>query len=207
MARTRMAVPSRPDHPSECSIRTTLKASLPSAEGSVVIEEVPVRGGACRIDLALVGALLHGYEIKSHLDVLGRLQTQASVYSQVFDRLTLVVAPRHVSAGVTMVPEWWGITAVTADRAGRVRLRTLRLPQENPQIEIGALVEMLWLEESRALLAECVGPRASRIRVRAELHELIARDVPLDRVRSAIRRALLARADLRVDGVRRRCGD
>lgn len=197
----------RTGHPSEQSIRTALRACLlGTIEGGVVIEEVAVRGGACRVDLALINGLLHGYEIKSDLDGLGRLRTQAGVYSQVFDRMTLVVAPRHIANATAIVPQWWGVIGVAADRSGRVRFQTIRIPEDNPRVDAAALAEMLWREESWALLEEIAGKDTLRLRTRGELHALIARDVPLAQVRAAARRALVSRADPRVDVAQRQCG-
>lgn len=199
--------PPRAVHPSEHSIRAALRACLlGTIEGGVVIEEVAVRGGACRVDLALVNGVLHGYEIKSHVDVLGRLKTQAGLYSQVFDRMTLVAAPRHLANATAIVPGWWGVTAVNADRSGRVRFQTVRIPEENPRVDAAALAEMLWREESWALLGRVVGTAGLRVRTRSELHALIARDVPLAQVRAAARQALVSRAVPRVDVAQRQYG-
>lgn len=46
----------------------------------LVVEELGLFHGASRVDLAVVGRSLHGYEIKSDRDSLDRLEQQAADY-------------------------------------------------------------------------------------------------------------------------------
>src|SRR3954453_16495336 len=76
---------------------------------TLVVDELGLRHGMVRVDIAVVNGFLHGYEIKSDADTLSRLPTQVDVYSKVLDRATLVVGERHVEKAKLCVPEWWGI--------------------------------------------------------------------------------------------------
>ncbi len=40
---------------------------------TLVLDELGLRHGTCRVDIAVVNSLLHGYEIKSDADNLARL--------------------------------------------------------------------------------------------------------------------------------------
>ena len=88
----------------DVQIRTALKRELllqyKDDRETVVIEELGVHHGTSRIDLAVVNGVLHGFEFKSDRDTLTRLPEQANAYGLVFDRLTLVVAERHVRRAV-----------------------------------------------------------------------------------------------------------
>ena len=95
----------------------------------VLIEELGLCQGRTRIDLATVGGVLHGYEIKSNRDRLSRLASQAETYSRVFDRVTLVVGTKHVKAGLRLVPRWWGVLLVRGGIEGAL-LDPLRLADE-----------------------------------------------------------------------------
>ncbi len=64
---------------------------------TLVLDELGLRHGICRVDIAVVNSYLHGYEIKSDADTLERLPSQISVYSAVLDRVTLVVGKTHIS--------------------------------------------------------------------------------------------------------------
>jgi len=59
----------------------------------------------------VINGELHGFELKSERDTLARLEDQAELYSQVFDRMTLIIAKRHLEKAVPKIPRWWGIIA------------------------------------------------------------------------------------------------
>ena len=56
-----------------------------------IIEELGVKHGTARVDIAVVNGIMHGYEIKSDKDTLQRLPRQISTFNPIFDQLTLVV--------------------------------------------------------------------------------------------------------------------
>ena len=63
---------------------------------TLIVEELGIRQGAARVDVAVVNGSLHGYEIKSARDTLERLPKQSELYSSVFDTITLVTAENHL---------------------------------------------------------------------------------------------------------------
>ncbi len=119
-----------------------------------LIPEMGIRGGAGRIDLAAAGSELLGWEIKGGRDTLVRLPRQAELYSQIFDRLTLVATNRHLVAAQDCVPAWWGLMSV-----GDGVLTIERLPQRNPGRDRMALAELLWRDEAIAIVEQRVGRR------------------------------------------------
>src|SRR3990170_1714739 len=82
----------------DSAIRASLRSRLLGQHGqdadTVLIEELGLRRGQVRIDIAVVNGLLHGYEIKSDRDSLRRLGTQVAIYGKVLDQATLVVGDR-----------------------------------------------------------------------------------------------------------------
>jgi hypothetical protein len=76
--------------PSDVAIRPALRSRLLVEHAhdpeTVLIEELGLRRGLVRVDIAVVNGLLHGYEIKSDRDSLRRLAKQVDVYSAVLDR-------------------------------------------------------------------------------------------------------------------------
>lgn len=94
----------------DMGVRPALRAYLDRQElaspDTTLIEELGLCQGLARIDLATVGGVLHGYEIKTNRDRLSRLASQAETYSRVFDRVTLVVGTKHhnAAAGVRSKP-------------------------------------------------------------------------------------------------------
>lgn len=160
------------------------------------LEELGLCRGQVRVDVAVVNGLLHGYEIKSDRDSLRRLAGQAAVYGMVLDRATLVVGPKHVAEAVKAVPEWWEVKVVVPSGAS-LRVTQLRRGRKNLDRKVRALVELLWLEDTHALLAARGGLRGYRGRPRRELWDRVCALYKIDEIASAVREQLKARATQR----------
>lgn len=63
---------------------------------TLVVDELGLRHGAPRADIAVANGHLLGIEIKSDADTLSRLGSQVDCYSAVFDRAVLVTATRRL---------------------------------------------------------------------------------------------------------------
>lgn len=68
--------------------------------GDIVVSEYVVAGSARRADLAVMSRDFIGVEIKSEFDTLKRLRGQLTSYAGTFDRVILVVAPKHAEAAL-----------------------------------------------------------------------------------------------------------
>ena len=71
----------------------------------LVLDELGLAHARSRVDIAVINGHVHGYEIKSAVDKLDRLPRQLDIYRMSLQRLTLVVAPRHLDTVATTVPE------------------------------------------------------------------------------------------------------
>jgi hypothetical protein len=166
---------------SEGDIRRLIKARLhryhKSLSQALVIEEMEVCSGRARVDLAVIGDELLGIEIKGPKDDVTRLPLQASFYSRCFDRVVIVIHETLVPKAEPLIPSWWGMV-VGSCYSGRVRYRFTRRPQRNPDLDLEALLSLLWRVEIDALLSELLGavakPRASKRTLRAQLLSRIA---------------------------------
>lgn len=160
---------------------------------TLVLDELGLRHGTCRVDIAVVNGNLHGFEIKSDADTLERLPSQISVYSEVLDFVTLVVGSRHAEKAIAIVPEWWGVKVATAGPRGAVSFDTTRRTRMNPAINPVALAELLWRPEAVEVMREIDAPKAIFRQPRRAMYEYIARSIDLDRLRDVVRRRLKAR--------------
>lgn len=118
---------------------------------SRIVEELSLCQGDARIDIAVVNGKLHGFEIKSEKDTLERLSNQITVYSKVFDHLTLVVGKVHLEKSLQILPEWWGVSSVE-DNNGRLRIKKVRKPKQNKNVDAFSVVQLLWRDECVELL-------------------------------------------------------
>ena len=71
---------------------------------TVVVDELGLKHGRCRADIAVINGHFTGYEIKSDNDSLRRLPVQIDVYSAVFDRASVIVGEKHACAVKSLIP-------------------------------------------------------------------------------------------------------
>ena len=166
------------------------------SQGDVFIYELGLCRGNARVDLAVVGDELHGYEIKSERDSLRRLNAQAEFYNRVFDRVTLVCTDKHTGKALSIIPSWWGVLRVVPTTQDP-RIEFVRLGRRNPSRDIRAMAEFLWSDEASALLEQRNAARGLRGKPRAALWDRICELFSIDEVAASVRSHLKATAESR----------
>jgi hypothetical protein len=161
---------------------------------TLIVEEMGIWAGSVRVDVAVINGEMHGLELKSARDTLERLPRQAPLYSEVFDKVTLVVALKHIEKATYAVPTWWGIWAVDDDLDEGVTLSALREPSFNPEIQPVQVARLLWRPEAAALLDQYGLLRGFRSKPVETLSVRLAAELPLDILRGEVRSALKRRA-------------
>jgi hypothetical protein len=177
------------------AIRTALKPRLlaeHAGKNTVLIEELGLCRGLVRADIAVVNGSLHGYEIKSDLDSLHRLQSQSNIYCKVLDYATLVVGSRLLEDALLLVPDWWGVLQAVPAECG-LEFHTIRHAKQNPSRDPRALVELLWFEEAITLLERIGEARGVRGKPRRVLWDRICERVQVEVIAETVRTALKAR--------------
>lgn len=182
------------------ALRKAVTKEFRKDAGTLILEELGILNGECRIDLAVVNGKLHGYEIKSDMDTLDRLPVQASAYNEVFDRIHLVVGERHWKKALDLVAPSWGIYVATQTK-GRTILREDRPAQDNPNVVARSLARLLWRSELVTILEE-LGVKSVRSKRASDLHSLLINTVAVDCLRRLVRETLKSRPDWRVDALR-----
>ena len=179
----------------DAEIRPALREHLLRRHGgetdTVLIEELGLRRGQVRVDLAVVNGSLHGFEIKSDRDSLRRLAVQVDLYSQVLDRATLVVGERFAPLATSLVPVWWGVVRVSREPSG-LRFTTLRRSGVNPQRNARVLAELLWAGQALALLEERNAARGMRGKPRRVLWDRVCECLSVEEIAAAVRDRLRA---------------
>lgn len=157
-------------------------------------EELRIEGGASRVDFALVNGITHAYELKSDVDSLNQLSNQIHAYGRVFDKVTIVVAPKWRHEVENLVPRWWGVIAARRIKFGHlVVLKGVRDAHSNPAQDPYSVASMLWRDEAITLLEENGAPSPKSKATRADLYEQIARDVPMPAIRKFVAKTLYER--------------
>jgi hypothetical protein len=163
-----------------------------------ILDELGLRHGAARVDIAVVNGIVHGFELKSDLDTLKRLPNQIEVFSSVLDRVTLVVGCRHLDDSSRMVPDWWGIKLARMGRRGGFEFTDIRRARDNPAPDSLSVSKLLWREEALTLLGELGEANSVRYRPRALVYAHLAAVADAKMIRERVRRQLKSRIDWRL---------
>ncbi|MBA2244988.1 MAG: sce7726 family protein [Gemmatimonadetes bacterium] len=185
----------------DAQIRKALKGSLlmrhKQDPHTLVVDELGLRHGRARVDVAVVNGSIHGYEIKSDHDTLRRLPEQVLIYDSVLDYATLVIGIRYAERALPLLPEWWGMERVEMDEDEEVQFSTLRAAQQNPSLDPVGIAKLLWRSEALALLEEIGAANGVRSKPRAEVYARLAEAARLDWLRASVCRQLKSRTGWR----------
>lgn len=163
----------------------------------LVLEELGLEHGTCRVDIAVINGAIHGYELKSDSDTLARLPQQIAVYSRALDKATLVVGERHLSHASAFLPDWWGIKVAYSGPRGAVHVATERSARFNPDISSFHVAHLLWRDEAVDIL-EAAGATKKELKgSRAQLYALLTQALSSSQLRLEIRAALRRRTTWR----------
>lgn len=171
------------------AVRGLLIAEHEDDADTRIVEEMGVWNGAVRVDVAVINGELAGYEIKSARDTLSRLPNQAALYNDVFDRVHLVAAEKHIPHAEKEIPIWWGIIAALPSPDG-VKLEVVRQSSTNPKIDPLQIARLLWRDEAISVL-ECHGAaKGVRSGTREKVAMRLVETLGLDELRYEVRRCL-----------------
>jgi hypothetical protein len=185
----------------ERAIRTVLRSRYLRhyrGRGDVlVIDELGLAHAQSRIDLAVFNGHLHGYEIKSANDTLDRLPRQLAFYCDTLQKLTFVVAARHLEAASVIAPYWCGLIEVVEGPRGGVTFATRQRATVNPNLDPFMLAHLLWRPEAQQLL-RLRGASSSDLNApRKHLCRILADEVPVRELAPAIKAAMASRTGWR----------
>ncbi len=164
-----------------------------NAANTIVVDELGLKHGSCRADVAVINGRILGYEIKSDEDSLYRLPEQIRSYGDVFDRVTVVAGIRHAKAIQTMVPDWWGILVAGQGARGAIHFESVRNAETNRGICLFSVAQLLWKSEAAGILAELGVPRKTLRQRRAVLYALLVEALSPVELRRRVRDCLKTR--------------
>jgi hypothetical protein len=178
-------------HDADLRVAMRPRLSVPSTR---LVEEMGVYSGSARIDMAVIGADLHGIELKSDTDNLKRLPKQVELYNRLFDRMTLVVGKKHLAKALPMIPTWWAV--IEAEIVNNVLILTeLRAGSPNPRPDPKIIADLLWRAEILAALDARGLAKGWKAKRASSLRRRLISSVTLDELRGIVRETLRARPD------------
>lgn len=164
---------------------------------TLVIDELGLDHGSCRIDIAVINGHIRGVEIKAEADTLERLPRQVAAYGEVVDKALLIVTPKHLEPAMAIIPDWWGIIVAERGSSRGVKFRRIRPERSNRGIDPLVLARLLWRPEAQSLLRDLGVPERELRAPREALYQQIVSELPLRKLASAVRKALKSRTTWR----------
>lgn len=168
------------------AVKGKLLARYAGVPGVLVLEELGLRHGSGRVDLAVVNGTIHGFELKSDLDNLNRLPHQIQIYNSVLDKVTLIVGRRHVDGANRLIPDWWGVKLAAVGKRGGIVFSELRRARSNPCVDALGVAKLLWREEALSFLVELGQDVGVRSKPRKVLYQRLAQVVELPEIRRRV---------------------
>lgn len=160
---------------------------------TLVIDELGLDHGSCRIDIAVINGHIRGLEIKAEADTLERLPRQVAAYGDVVDRASLIVAPCHLESAIMIIPDWWGIVVAERGASQGIKFRRVRPERPNRGIDPLVLARLLWRPEAQALLRSLDIPERELRVPREALYQMLVRKLPLRQLARTVRETLKTR--------------
>lgn len=115
-------------------------------------------------------------------------------YGRIFDRCSLIAAPKHLELATSLLPEWWGISELRTDGMA-AKLRVVREGGLNRGVDSKAIARLLRRSEADAVLLKegIFAPlrRGSRKAFGEAVHSMIS----LPKLKAAVVAAVAARGD------------
>jgi len=167
---------------------------------TLVVDELGLKHGKFRADIAVINGHLIGYEIKSDDDSLHRLARQVEAYNAVFDRATAVVGQRHVGGVENLTPPWWGIVVAMQGQRGAIHFEAIRRAALNPSADDFAVAQLLWRTEAEEELVKRGFSGRILRQSRSVLYREIVHVLGSRELRNVVRKRLKSRTDWRRPG-------
>lgn len=185
------------DHQLRRALKSKVLARHAKDPDTRIVDELGLRHGAARVDIAVVNGIIHGYELKSDKDNLKRLPHQVQIYNSVLDKVTLVVGRRHAVEAEGLIPNWWGIKLATVGPRGGFEFVDMRRANTNPSLDLLSISKLLWRNEALTLLEELGEADSVRYSPRALVYAHLAAIADSALIRERVRYQLKFRTDWR----------
>jgi len=166
---------------------------------TIVIDELGIKNGQIRADIAVLNGKMYGYEIKSEKDTLLRLGPQAIAYSEVFEKSYIVAADKHIAKLANYIPDTWGIYAINGDSKNNIEFHCEREALQSETRNIFAISRLLWKSEAAEILSEQFQYKIKTNYTRDHLYNMLAETCDVNQISKIVLKYLKQREGWRTN--------
>lgn len=162
------------DQPVRTAFHKTVLKSAHADFDTIVVDELGLKNGSIRADIAVLNGKLVGYEIKTESDTLYRLPSQIEAYNEVFDKVFIIVGDRHLQKTIETVPPWWGIYQINTGEDGEYCFTCYRDGKANKSQNPFTLAQLLWKSEALELANKVLRHNVKPQTPKKEIYDIIS---------------------------------
>jgi hypothetical protein len=170
-----------------------------AADDTIVVDELGLKNGIVRADIAVLNGKMIGYEIKTERDTLKRLPAQILAYSEVFDQVFIITSSNHIKRVEAMVPKWWGIFEIVEESECQFSFSCYRKAGKNLSQNTYTLAQLLWKAEALEVVNKFVQSEVTRSASKKEIYKIISSGCPASELSNIVMGYLKKRDNWRVN--------
>lgn len=169
-------------------------------KSSFVINELGLKNGEYRADIAVFNGKMIGYEIKAENDTLCRLEAQVKAYNALFDKIFIITCEKHLAGVLKIIPAWWGIYLTSENKANySYQFENYRSAKINKKKDPFAIAQLLWKDEAIEVVNTLYSEKVKTSFSRHELYEILSNKLSSKKLSAIVTERLKTRANWRID--------
>lgn len=178
------------------------KSVLKSAHedpASFVVDELGLKNGEVRADIAVINGKMVGYEIKTDKDTLLRLSPQILAYNEVFDKAYIISGEKHLDKVRSLVPEWWGIYIIKPTGPDKCKFVCIRRGKLNRNKDAFGITQLLWKEEVKEIVESITNNYVKTRLTKYDLYDILVSNLDTNKITQLASKYLKKRVGWRIN--------
>lgn len=179
------------------AFHSSVLKSANESEDTMVINELGLKNGVIRADIAVLNGKMIGYEIKTDSDTLKRLPAQVIAYSEVFDKAFIITTHKHLRQVRSLIPKWWGIYQIFESANGSYSFKSIRNGCNNKRQNPFTIAQLLWKAEALEIANSLLQNNLKESITKKEIYQTICKGCCRDDLSKIVIRYLKQRDNWR----------
>lgn len=165
------------DYLVRASFHKQILSTAHADQNTFVLDELGLRNGYCRADIAVLNGKMVGYEIKTDKDSLARLKNQMIAYNEVFDNIYIITGQRHLNKILKLIPVWWGVFIIKSSPNEEFTFKKIRNAKRNPNRDCLGIARLLWKDELLEIVRTKLSYTFKGNVTKQDLYDILQREI------------------------------